>query len=133
MPTSAPTNPPTAPPTPRPASAAMIGPAAMNGPRPGIASAPMPASRPSVPPSAPPAATPVVVPSGALVFFSCAKSFVPCVIGHEHRDVVVREPFAHERVYAPLGLRETWINTECPNFLISHVNLLVREWHPVVQ
>src|ERR1700688_3451900 len=39
MPISAPVSPPTAPPTPTPASAAIIGPAAINGPKPGIASA----------------------------------------------------------------------------------------------
>jgi hypothetical protein len=51
IPTSAPVRPPTAPPTPAPASAAIIGPAAMNGPRPGIASAPIPASHPKPPPN----------------------------------------------------------------------------------
>jgi hypothetical protein len=48
----------------------MIGPAAMNGPSPGIASDPMPASNPSVPPMAPPAAAPVAAPSGIFVPFS---------------------------------------------------------------
>jgi hypothetical protein len=43
-----------APPTPIPAGPAMIGPAAINGPRPGIANAPIPTRRPSVPPMAPP-------------------------------------------------------------------------------
>ena len=54
VPTRAPTSPPRAPPTPRPASADMIGPAAINGPRPGIASAPIPTKSPSVPPMAAP-------------------------------------------------------------------------------
>ena len=36
----------------------MIGPAAMNGPTPGIASAPMPASQPTAPPSTPPVVAP---------------------------------------------------------------------------
>jgi hypothetical protein len=75
IPTKAPTNPLTAPPTPNPAKAAMMGPAAMNGPTPGIASAPIPASKPIAPRTTPPVVTPVVVPSGALVFFSCANSF----------------------------------------------------------
>jgi hypothetical protein len=57
----------TAPPTPSPASPAMIGPAAMNGPRPGIANRPTPASRPSVPPITPPVVTPAAAPSGAFV------------------------------------------------------------------
>jgi hypothetical protein len=51
---SAPVTPPTAPPTPSPARPAMIGPAAMNGPRLGIANSPTPASSPSVPPITPP-------------------------------------------------------------------------------
>ena len=50
---------------PAPARAAMIGPAAMNGPRPGIASAPMPASHPRVPPTTAPEPAPVAAPSGA--------------------------------------------------------------------
>src|SRR5438445_596973 len=64
MPTRAPTRPPTAPPAPAPASVAMIGPAAMNGPTPGIARAPTPARRPRVPPITPPVTAPVVVPVG---------------------------------------------------------------------
>ena len=47
-----------------------IGPAAISGPTPGMASAPMPTSQPSVPPSSPPAPAPAVAPSGAFVFFS---------------------------------------------------------------
>jgi len=50
-----------------------MGPAAMNGPSPGMANPPTPASKPSVPPIAPPAVTPVAVPSGAFVCFSCAN------------------------------------------------------------
>src|ERR1035438_9535249 len=53
----------------------------MNGPRPGIAKAPIPANNPRVPPTTPPVVTPVVVPSGALVFFSCANSFELLVSG----------------------------------------------------
>jgi hypothetical protein len=72
MPTKAPTMPPTAPPTPRPARPAIMGPAAINGPTPGIARAPTPASTPSVPPIKPPVVTPAAVPSGAFVSFTCA-------------------------------------------------------------
>ena len=82
----------------------MIGPAAMNGPTPGIASAPMPASSPSVPPMAPPAAAPVVVPSGALVCFSCAKVPGALIVGQQHRDIGVREAVDHERIDA----RSAW-------------------------
>src|SRR5271165_75002 len=77
IPTRAPVTPPTAPPTPRPAKPATIGPAAMNGPRPGIASIPMPAKTPSAPPIAPPVVTPTAVPSGAFVAFSVPMSFGP--------------------------------------------------------
>src|SRR5689334_22917625 len=65
----------------------MIGPAAMKGPKPGIASAPMSASHPNVPPTTPPAVAPVAVPSGAFVFFSAAKSLVD-VAGAENRLTV---------------------------------------------
>src|ERR1043166_5340364 len=57
--------PPTAVPTPRPASAAMIGPAAMKGPTPGIAMAPIPANHPSTPPITPPVAAPEGASTGA--------------------------------------------------------------------
>src|SRR4029077_7776487 len=75
MPTSAPVTPPIAPPTPTPASVAMIGTAAMNGPSPGMDSAPTPTSQPSTPPAMAPVPAPVDAPSGALVDFSCANSF----------------------------------------------------------
>jgi hypothetical protein len=42
----------------------MIGPAAMKGPNPGIASAPMPAKTPSVPPMTPPVVAPAVAIAG---------------------------------------------------------------------
>src|SRR5262249_1467302 len=77
IPTSAPVNPPTAPPAPRPASAAMIGPAAMNGPSPGIARAPIPASNPNVPPTTPPATAPLAGPPGTLVAFAVRISLSP--------------------------------------------------------
>ena len=92
MPASAPMRPPSAPIAPAPASAATIGPAAINGPSPGIASAPMPVSQPRTPPAMPPAATPVVAPSGALVFFSCAKSLVPSFSGKSTEMSVLRKP-----------------------------------------
>src|SRR5580700_6739338 len=69
---SEPIKPPTAPPTPNPARPAMIGPAAMKGPTPGIANIPTPASRPSAPPRTAPAPAPAAAPSGALVAFSVA-------------------------------------------------------------
>jgi uncharacterized protein YbjT (DUF2867 family) len=56
---------------------AMIGPAAMKGPRPGIANSPTPASSPSVPPITPPVVAPAAAPSGAFVTFSVPISFGP--------------------------------------------------------
>src|SRR6185436_12909820 len=53
----------------------------MNGPTPGIASEPMPASQPSAPPSNPPVLAPTAVPSGALVASVWAKSRVVVVSG----------------------------------------------------
>src|SRR5207245_1141998 len=64
-----------------PLSAAIMGPAAMNGPRPGMASIPTPASQPKPPHNAPPTRPPAVAPSGALVWCSWAKSFVPVLSG----------------------------------------------------
>src|SRR5687768_6925079 len=58
MPTNTPSSPPSAPPAPAPARAATIGPAAINGPMPGIARAPIPASQPNVPPMAMPDVAP---------------------------------------------------------------------------
>lgn len=51
----------------------MMGPAAREGPTPGTAESPSPARRPSPPTPTPPAPAPAVAPSGAFVFFSCAK------------------------------------------------------------
>jgi hypothetical protein len=45
------------PPTPKPAKPAIIGPAAIKGPTPGMASAPIPASTSRAPPMTPPAVT----------------------------------------------------------------------------
>src|ERR1700730_214940 len=81
-PTSVPVRPPAAAPTAAPARAAIIGPAAMNGPTPGIASAPIPTSHPNPPPSKPPAPAPVAAPSGAFVCCSWAKSRVPPLSGN---------------------------------------------------
>src|SRR5262249_57810883 len=70
-------HPPAAPQTATPERVAKVGPAAISGPRPGIAKAPIPASQPSAPPRIAPAPAPVVAPSGALVAFSCPRSRVP--------------------------------------------------------
>src|SRR4051794_17708859 len=86
--------PPRAPPAPTPARAPIIGPAAMNGPRPGMASAPMPASQPRVPPTTAPLVAPVAVPSGAFVFFSAAKSLLPWLLCISTEMSVLRKPSA---------------------------------------
>ena len=59
-PTRPPTTPPAVAPAAAPLRAAIMGPAAIKGPKPGIASAPTPASRPTVAPTAPPPMAPVV-------------------------------------------------------------------------
>src|SRR4029450_8411103 len=93
-PTSAPLSPPTAAPTAAPLRAAMIGPAAMKGPRPGIARAPMPASQPSAPPTTAPALPPVVAPSGALLAPSCPRSRRPVVSGNSTEMSSCEKPAA---------------------------------------
>src|SRR5262245_13759461 len=82
IPTSPPAIPPTAAPTAAPLSAAIIGPAAIKGPTPGIANAPIPAIHPNAPPTTPPVPAPATAPSGAFVFFSCAKSRVVPLSGN---------------------------------------------------
>src|SRR4029453_13421207 len=91
MPTRAPTRPPTAPPTPRPASAPMIGPAAMNGPTPGIASAPMPPNKPSRAPERPAGGDARRRTFRRLRLLLVREILRALVVGHEHRDVSVRE------------------------------------------
>src|SRR4030095_6674440 len=76
-----PTRPPVVAPIAAPLRAAIIGPAAMNGPTPGMARAPMPASKPSAPPAKPPLVAPAVTPSEAFVDFTWPKSPVPDVSG----------------------------------------------------
>ena len=64
-------------PTPSPARVAIIGPAAMKGPSPGNASAPIPANHPKAPPIRTPEPAPAVAPSGAFVDFSVIRSLGP--------------------------------------------------------
>src|SRR5262249_56067891 len=77
--------------------AGMIGPAAMNGPRPGMAIAPIPTNQPKAPPNTPPAPAPVAAPSGALVCCSCAKSLVPVLSGHRTEISLLEKPAALSR------------------------------------
>src|ERR1700731_108808 len=80
------------PPAAAPPRAARIGPAAMNGPPPGIAKLPIPTSHPRTPPATPPAATPVAAPSGALVCCSWAKSLVPSRSGRSTETSLLEKP-----------------------------------------
>ena len=105
-PITAPKRPPTIPPAPTPAYAATIGSAARNGPKPGIANAPMPTSHPSTPPPTAPVPAPAAVPSGALVPFSRAKSFVPSFSG-KYGDIRVpksRSPKNFNSALYPLAI-----------------------------
>ena len=92
---------------PAPASAAMIGPAAINGPTPGIAKEPMPTSQPKTPPKTPPVPAPVAAPSGALVCCSCAKSRVPDLSGDKTRNIVVGKPGGLKALDEPFSLTFT--------------------------
>ena len=93
----------------------------MNGPTPGMARAPIPASNPNVPPMVPPAATPVVVPSGALVCFSCAKSFEPWLSAIRTETSELEKLRADELIHCALGLFDAWIQSEHGGLLVSHV------------
>src|SRR5215472_423004 len=92
MPIRAPAIPPTVPPTRAPANADMIGPAAREGPKPGIAGAPIPANHPSAPPRITRLPAPAESPSGAFVFFSGAKSLVPELSGNNTEMSVFGNP-----------------------------------------
>src|SRR5579883_2166089 len=92
MPTRAPTTPPAVAPTAAPLRAAMMGPAAMKGPRPGIAKAPIPASQPNAPPRMPPVPAPVTAPSGAFVALRCANSLVLLVSGRSTEMSLLEKP-----------------------------------------
>ena len=71
----------------------------MKGPRPGIASAPMPASKPSVPPMAPPETAPVVVPSGAFGVLLGGEFFRRLLIWRQNRDVVAAKAGVEQEVH----------------------------------
>src|SRR5580765_1511267 len=92
-PINPPAMPPTAAPTAAPLNAARMGPAAMKGPTPGMAKAPMPAIHPNAPPMTPPVPAPVTAPSGALVFFSWAKSRLVSLSGNS-TEMSLLEKFA---------------------------------------
>src|SRR5262249_26770834 len=92
IPTSAPATPPTAPPTPIPASVATSGPAAMNGPSPGIASAPMPPSQlAGGPADRGSRARPGSRALGCLGPFRRGKVLRALVVRHEDGDVGIAE------------------------------------------
>src|ERR1700741_4149171 len=82
---------PTAPPTPAPASAATIGPAAIKGPTPGMARAPIPTSHPSAPPNTAPELAPAAITSGALLDFTVFSSFRAEVFRKEDGNILMAE------------------------------------------
>jgi len=60
-----------------------------DGPTPGMASAPIPASQPSAPPIAPPVPAPVTAPSGAFCLLLMCKISAPLFVGKKHRNVIM--------------------------------------------
>ena len=119
---SAPVNPPTAPPTPIPAKAAMMGPAAINGPTPGIASEPMPASKPRVPPRSAPAPAPAAAPSGAFVAFSAPMSFEPESFRKKNRNIGDWEAGPREQIRGPFHTLSRRVNPENRCFFACHAH-----------
>src|ERR1035438_5930524 len=89
--------PPAAAPMAAPLNAAIIGPAAMKGPTPGMAKAPIPAIHPNAPPTTPPVPAPVTAPSGAFVLLVCAKSRV-VVLSGKSTEMSLLEKLAFFRV-----------------------------------
>jgi len=71
-----------------------MGPAAMNGPTPGIANMPMPANHPNAPPMTAPAPPPATAPSADFVPFSWPNSFEPRFWGISTDTSVFRNPLA---------------------------------------
>ena len=112
MPTSAPTNPPTAPPTPTPASPAMIGPAAINGPRPGIANAPMPKPGPQGSPNHAPSGRARGCSFGGLGIFLVCELLRTLAVGKEHRDVIFREARFQDSIDGAFCVCSALIDTE---------------------
>ena len=70
----------------------MTGPAAIRGPTPGMASAPIPANKPRVPPRTAPDPAPVAAPSGALEFFSVAIGLEPRFSGSSADTSAAEKP-----------------------------------------
>ena len=88
-----------------PLSAAMMGPAAMNGPKPGMANAPIPANNPIVPPRA---QTPPVLAIrstfGHLCFFLVSEITGASLIGEQHGNIIIREAGASKLSDDGVGL-----------------------------
>ena len=112
MPTRAPEMTPTAPPTPAPAKAAVIGPTAIKGLRPGIASAPIPISHPKAPPRTIPVPAPADAPSGALVFFFVAKVARSRAFRKQHRDIGVPKSTGFQFVHSDFHAGERRMNAK---------------------
>src|ERR1017187_1607181 len=103
-PINPPAMPPAAAPMAAPLNAVIIGPAAMNGPTPGMAKAPIPAIQPNAPPTTPPVPAPVTAPSGAFVLLVCAKSRV-VVLSGKSTEMSLLEKFAFFRLST---MRSAW-------------------------
>src|ERR1019366_9273931 len=103
-PINPPAIPPTAAPTAAPLNAAIIGPAAMNGPTPGMANAPIPAIHPNAPPDS---ATSAGAGDSTFRDFCVllVREIAGCaLIGEEHGDVVVGEVRGLELIDNSIGL-----------------------------
>ena len=98
-----------------------MGPAAIKGPTPGIASAPIPASTPKVPPITPPVVTPAVVPSGALVSLTCANSFVLLVSGSRTEMSPTRKACRDQGVNRSFSMVTRTIDSKDRSVFTSHV------------
>jgi hypothetical protein len=79
-----------------------MGPAAMNGPKPGIAKAPIPASTPNVPPMTPPAVAPVVAAFRAGLFY--VREFFVLQYQEAKPDVRAGKIPLDQRVDRPLSM-----------------------------
>ena len=100
----------------------------MNGPNPGIARTPIPASRPRVPPIAPPVVTPAVVPSGAFVFFLVSEIPGTLIVGEQYGDIVIGEARREEAVHAVLCLHSVVVNPKYCRLFACHDSVLFSKY-----
>ena len=79
----------------------------MNGPRPGLAKTPTPASHPRTPPTTPPAVAPGCRPLWKLRVFLDGKILGPLVLGKQNRHIGISKALGPEGIYRKfdVGLR----------------------------